>query len=439
MTAEAAILNKSAVALAADSVVTVQYGKDVKTYHTLKLFNLCQSNSVGIMVYQNAELLSVPWETIIKEYRKHLGANTFPTLEEYAANFLAYLNGNTHLFPEAVQDEDALTSVSRSYRSIARQIDQAIKAATKNGRIGARTISRITQETVNKWHDALSNATQVDSLSAGIEGQIRKKYDDDFNKLIDQLLLPLPLTVRSRNKLRSIAVWLLTKNLQASSFALKRLNIAQPFSGVVIAGFGENDLYPAITTYTVESPVLNELRYLRVPQKSDRIDADMVARVIAFAQEDVVAGFMEGIDRDFHIRIIIQLSEVLKAYSAEVVKTIPGLRGKKKKQAWLDSLDKINQTLVKALNDAMLQYKTERHVQPICRAVSFLPKEDLALMAEALVNLTSTKRKVTLDLETVGGPIDVAVISKGDGFVWIKRKHYFDADRNPHFFSKYKR
>ena len=34
-------------------------------------------------------------------------------------------------------------------------------------------------------------------------------------------------------------------------------------------------------------------------------------------------------------------------------------------------------------------------------------------MAESLVNLTSFKRRVTMDAETVGGPIDVAVISKG--------------------------
>jgi hypothetical protein len=39
--------------------------------------------------------------------------------------------------------------------------------------------------------------------------------------------------------------------------------------------------------------------------------------------------------------------------------------------------------------------------------------------------------------ETVGGPIDVAVISKGDGFVWIKRKHYFERDLNPHFFRNH--
>ena len=42
-----------------------------------------------------------------------------------------------------------------------------------------------------------------------------------------------------------------------------------------------------------------------------------------------------------------------------------------------------------------------------------------------------------MQAETVGGPIDVAVISKGDGFIWIKRKHYFEGDMNPQFFANY--
>ncbi len=58
-------------------------------------------------------------------------------------------------------------------------------------------------------------------------------------------------------------------------------------------------------------------------------------------------------------------------------------------------------------------------------------------MAESLVTITSLKRKFTLEAETVGGPIDVAVISKGDGFIWIKRKHYFEASSNPQFFANY--
>jgi hypothetical protein len=39
--------------------------------------------------------------------------------------------------------------------------------------------------------------------------------------------------------------------------------------------------------------------------------------------------------------------------------------------------------------------------------------------------------------ESVGGPVDVAVISKGDGFIWIKRKHYFSPDLNSQFFNNY--
>jgi len=58
-------------------------------------------------------------------------------------------------------------------------------------------------------------------------------------------------------------------------------------------------------------------------------------------------------------------------------------------------------------------------------------------MAEALVNLTAFKRHVARQAETVGGPIDVAVISSGDGFVWIKRKHYFSPELNPHFVANY--
>jgi len=57
-------------------------------------------------------------------------------------------------------------------------------------------------------------------------------------------------------------------------------------------------------------------------------------------------------------------------------------------------------------------------------------------MAESLVNLTKFKRRVSKEQETVGGPIDVAVITKGDGFVWIKRKHYFQPELNPRVLAR---
>lgn len=55
--------------------------------------------------------------------------------------------------------------------------------------------------------------------------------------------------------------------------------------------------------------------------------------------------------------------------------------------------------------------------------VGSLPVVELAHMAEALLNIASYKMKMSPNLETVGGPIDVAIITKGDGFTWIKQKH----------------
>jgi hypothetical protein len=63
-------------------------------------------------------------------------------------------------------------------------------------------------------------------------------------------------------------------------------------------------------------------------------------------------------------------------------------------------------------------------------------EDELAVMAETLVSLTSFKRKMSRDAETVGGDIDVAVISKGDGYIWVKRKHYFPPELNLRYLKR---
>jgi hypothetical protein len=74
---------------------------------------------------------------------------------------------------------------------------------------------------------------------------------------------------------------------------------------------------------------------------------------------------------------------------------------------------------------------------PIINVVTALPKSELASLAESLVNLTSLKKRVSMQSETVGGPVDVAIISKADGFVWIKRKLYFSPELNQERFMPF--
>lgn len=101
-------------------------------------------------------------------------------------------------------------------------------------------------------------------------------------------------------------------------------------------------------------------------------------------------------------------------------------------------MEGFGENMLKEYRDNLRQYMQRDFVGPIINAVEFLPKDELAIMAETLVHLTLFKQRVSLGaIETVGGPIDVAVISKGDGFVWIKRKHYFKPELNHHFLSNY--
>ena len=77
MTAEIAVMNQEAVALAADSAVSLadsEYGEVTKIFTSAnKLFALSQFHPVGIMIYGNTRLGEVPWETVIKLYRDQLG------------------------------------------------------------------------------------------------------------------------------------------------------------------------------------------------------------------------------------------------------------------------------------------------------------------------------------------------------------------------------
>jgi hypothetical protein len=89
MTAEIAIVNKSAVVLAADSAVTITVGGSEKIYNSVnKIFDLTTTCPIGIMVYGNLEFMGVPIETIIKIYRRQNGLREFKTILELKDNFL---------------------------------------------------------------------------------------------------------------------------------------------------------------------------------------------------------------------------------------------------------------------------------------------------------------------------------------------------------------
>lgn len=92
MTAVIGILNKNAVALAADSAVTVSGSNGRKIYNTAnKIFTLSKYHPVSIVIYNSANFITTPWEIIVKIYRNELGDKSFPNLKDYSDDFFKFL------------------------------------------------------------------------------------------------------------------------------------------------------------------------------------------------------------------------------------------------------------------------------------------------------------------------------------------------------------
>lgn len=81
------------------------------------------------------------------------------------------------------------------------------------------------------------------------------------------------------------------------------------------------------------------------------------------------------------------------------------------------------------LRDKILKKATEMLTVPFI--IAPMPIKDAIDLAEFLVQTTINFSKFSPGAPTVGGPIDIAAITKHEGFKWIKRKHYYNSELNP--------
>jgi hypothetical protein len=427
MTAEIGVLNRQAVALAADSAVTLQLPEGTKIYQTNKLFALSKYEPVGVMIYGNADFMGLPWETIIKSYRSKLGSTCFSHVREYGPHFLSYLESNQGFFSRRAQQVSCVHFVRTWLRKLKARLRNELEGvATADGEVTKQqfkdAFSRILQEEI----DHLRRHRRLHRFARVTPEAIVARYRNEIDGAIDDELERLAPLVHGR-RLQNVCAMAVLKDLHWSSL-----------SGVVIAGFGKDQVLPSLRCYSVDCVIADKLRARELEDAATDIADDNSATIRAFAQSEMVKLFMNGIDEDFaeYIAAFFAHSFVEK-YPQILVRWLNKDISKARASRLTKYLQKLGTDIIGEFQNAFQTYSRQNHWLPVLEIVEHLPKEELAAIAEALVNLTSFKRHVTKQAETVGGPIDVAVISRGDGLVWIKRKHYFSKELNQHFLANY--
>ncbi len=416
--------------MAADSAVTIavpsSQGKSYKVLNSAnKLFALSKYAPVGLMIYGNGSLLGVPWESIIKIFRRSLGGTEYPSLDDYCSHFFSFLD--RFEVSQEVQDRYVIRGNAEPlFRSIRKELDTWVTAELEAGRVLTELdISNKLDTLVNQRWEEFDKIKEQSVFTNVERSSLQEKYKEAVEGVAKEVFEKHPLSVQAQQKLLTIAI-------VAASVGRKNQ------SGIVIAGFGSKSLYPSYKSFDVAAVLAGRTVKRQVDEQA--ITDMMGAAIVPFAQSDDVHTFMRGIgptlnkflDKTFRTIMTSNLPEKL-------VEAAVGRLSLSTVQA--QDLRKIAEDMCAGATDAAFGRFAElqkiHYIDPVVRATEFLNKGELAAMAETLVNLVSFRKQVTMEAETVGGPIDVAVITQGDGFIWIKRKHYFQQELNHHFFHNY--
>jgi hypothetical protein len=393
MTCEVAVMNTRGIALAADSAVALDDGD--KVYNGAeKLFQLAPSAPVGIMTYGAAGLMGVPWETVIAGYARRLGDRRFETLDEYFGDLVEFIEGARPMFPESVQRDRLRRHATGIWKRLyADELDTRMKKRHgKNGRDRNALLLQLIRDDHEKWR-------QYPPLN-GLGDEFADRALAEHGTMLDQVERDVFGTTEHPDEIREGLRTTLRYFLTRGAFT------GDDDTGLVIAGMGEAEPFPSLLHCRVGTITLDRLKIMKVDHTS--ITHECTASVTPFAQRYLIDMIVGGIHPNLAGELPGMMERSLHA-------------GRKKKRSALADAEANGPT--DRFRDLLEAEIREKYSDPFITAVAALPRHDLAVLAESLVNLTAIRTRISANQkETVRGPIDVAVLSKGAGFVWVRRK-----------------
>lgn len=417
MTAVAGILNKQGVAIAADSAVTVSGIQNRKVYNSAnKIFTLSKYHPVGVAIYNSAQFMGIPWEILIKEYRKHLDKKSFPKLIDYKIDFFKWLKLKDYFLEEKTNDFLFFDYLS----FIQTVINEHIK-------INGNVTDSLEEKLIKFLSDYVTSEIPKHKEIESLKSLDKDKMMELLNSFTPEVIKMLKQNFHTDFKKENIE-----DALANAYFSYLTHDQFLQYTGLIFTGYGNEELFPRLYPVNISIVIEGLLRYNDDDNNIAEINNKNNSCIRPFAQTDVINTILQGISPELNILSANVFGNFINSFIQEI-KSISGMP-----MPVQQHLAKLNiKDYVQKYQDQFGNIVKQRYVNPLMGAVSQLSKEDLAEMAESLVYLTYLKRRFTMAEESVGGPVDIAVITKGDGFVWIKRKHYFDPELNQSFFQKY--
>lgn len=199
--------------------------------------------------------------------------------------------------------------------------------------------------------------------------------------------------------------------------------------GLLFTGFDNKSIFPKFIHINILNFIGEKLKYTMMNSGEAN---GVYAQIIPLAQPEVM--------RTFYYEISSKYSNAIPGLiNSEIDKKMNELKTFVSEEVFNQIKDKLSDVGLN-VQSSILEKSRKESFEPFINNIVNLGVPELAFLSESLVNITSLKRQYSIDgfQQTVGGPTDVATICQGEGFIWIKRKHYFDKDKNMQYINKIK-
>lgn len=418
MTALVGIMNKRAAVMAADSAVTTTNGGNTKIYNSAtKIFNISKAQPMGVMIYSSAEFMDTPWDIIFKLYRDRKGDKEHKTITDFVNGFIDFLRSEDYFCDE----EDQQNYFYKELREFYNYINER----------GSQRLSAIIEEMEKNGEQMDEDKLREEVLIQTIEDFIEDNKDDEPNVEFKNYTLNSMRQYGSKafddlmEQCKEDGMPECPRKLWEKGFYTKILSRYYfPIStGLVFVGYGSDDIYPSLMEVTISGVFDRRLRYCIEESSTEVISKKNSACISPFGQDDVMMSLMKGCSTDVHNYIVYTCKEAVVEDTRQ--KIIEAMREAGASDDMLHKMNELNLSEVEdRFKDAIDKFIRREHIDGVVDAVDSFNIEEMVSMGESLISITNLQRHISSSEESVGGPVDVAVLTRSEGFVWVKHKEW---------------
>lgn len=414
MTSEIAVLNQRAVALAADSAVTLVDGGLVAVRNDQrKLFNLVDGKPIGLMFYGVADVMGHPWDQLIEHYQTTVKPAGFARVGDYAKSFLGALDNFNEFFPpERFGDEykRLLASVFRYTFHVAQYLRDSAEgelAKASDGVILEAAIERVWR--VYQVREDGTARPDLPCFPKDFGKKIAATYARQRDETIAYGFSQFGISKQAMQRLNDIAVYCVVKDL-----------FLEDVTGLVFAGFGSEERYPSVVTCYMSAIVDGIAK--RSEPIVESIDGEIRSRIRVFADSEVTNAFIRGIDFNLERRLYGGFRLLMHGLVDQVIGAVPTHDATTRENVRERFQREFVPRYFEAFHRMIADYQQQVFINPILRVLEIAAGSELADTARELVSLNVFKKRITAQKQTVGGAIDVALISREGGFQWRSKQ-----------------